>query len=134
MTSLVSARPSDRRRARRHRVRAPLRVRIWRSSLPEQKGESLNLSRQGIYFATDAPFAEGEAVELLLNMPEQVSGEPDTEWRYTGHVLRVDRLDSPCGLFGVGVQFDCYEVSRRDQKQSLSSTGLRWDLAPRVCR
>jgi hypothetical protein len=34
--------------------------------MPEQKGESLNLSRQGIYFATDAPFAEGEAARAAL--------------------------------------------------------------------
>jgi hypothetical protein len=73
-------------------------------------------------------------LELLLNMPEEVSGEPDTEWRYTGHVLRVDGVDSPGGIFGVGVQFDCYEVSRSEQKQSLSNTGLRWGFTLRVCR
>ena len=134
MLSLASAQVSDRRRARRHGVRAPLRVRLWRSAMPEQRGESLNLSRQGIYFATDTPLAEGEAVELLLTMPEEVSGEPPTEWRYTGHVLRVDRVDSPGGIFGVGVQFDCYEVSRLEQTQSLGDAGLRWTFASRAGR
>lgn len=132
MVSLPSVRGSDRRRTRRHRVKTPLRVRIWRSNTPEQQGESLNLSSHGIYFATNTTLSEGEAVELLLTMPEEVSGEPATEWRYTGHVLRVDRLDLPNGMFGVGVQFDCYEVTRLEQGQSLGSSGLRWGLNSRA--
>jgi PilZ domain len=134
MLSLANAHTSDRRRARRHRVKAPLRVRVWRSPMPEQRGESINLSRHGVYFATDTPLSEGEAVELLLTMPEEVSGEPATEWRYTGHVLRVDRVDCPGGIFGVGVQFDCYEVSRLEQTQSLCDAGLRWTFGSRVGR
>jgi PilZ domain len=131
MLAAVNFLTNDRRRVQRHQLKAPLRVRIWRSSTKEQKAESLNLSRRGIYFATDTALAEGEAVELFLTIPEEISGEPETEWRYTGHVLRVDRVDSAAGIFGVGVQFDCYEVSRAEQTQSLSSTGLRWGMGSR---
>jgi hypothetical protein len=43
-------------------------------------------------------------------MPEEISGNPATEWRCTGHVVRVEPVDTPRGKLGVGVQFDCYEI------------------------
>jgi len=103
---------SDRRLAGRYKVRTPLRVRLWKSLVPECTAESVDLSQRGIYFATDAPLHEGETVEVFFNMPEEVIGEPASEWRCTGHVVRVEEIDEGSGKLGVGVQFDCYEVSR----------------------
>jgi PilZ domain-containing protein len=102
----------DRRLSRRLSFKTPLRVRIWKSAEPEQKTESLNLSQNGVFFATDSPLREGETLEILLRMPEEITDEPTTEWRCTGHVVRVERVASTLGKIGVGVQFDCYEVSR----------------------
>src|SRR5580704_1132141 len=102
----------DRRLSRRLNFKTPLRVRVWKSTAPEQRAESLNLSRNGVFFATDLPIQEGEALEILLKMPEEITAEPTTEWRCTGHVVRVEPVDSSRGKLGVGVQFDCYEVSR----------------------
>jgi Tfp pilus assembly protein PilZ len=102
----------DRRLSRRLNFKTPLRVRVWKSTAPEQRAESLNLSRHGVFFATDLPIQEGEALEILLKMPEEITAEPTTEWRCTGHVVRVGPVDSSRGKLGVGVQFDCYEVSR----------------------
>ncbi|HEY2545591.1 MAG TPA: PilZ domain-containing protein [Candidatus Acidoferrum sp.] len=103
---------SDRRLARRLSFKTPLRVRIWKSKAPEQRTESVNLSQSGIFFASDSPLREGETVEILLNMPEEITDEPSTEWRCTGHVVRVERAGESGGKMGVGVQFDCYEISR----------------------
>lgn len=103
---------SDRRLAGRYRVRTPLRVRLWKSAVPECAGESVNLSQRGIYFETDEPIRAGETVEVLFYMPEEIVGEPESEWRCTGHVVRVEDLEGPGGKQGVGVQFDCYEISR----------------------
>jgi Tfp pilus assembly protein PilZ len=103
---------SDRRLSRRHNLKTALRVRIWKSLLPEQHAESINVSDRGILFATDARFQKGEAIEILLEMPEEITGEPTTEWRCTGLVVRVQPVSSPNGKLGVGVRFDCYEVSR----------------------
>ena len=103
----------DRRLFRRHNLRIPLRVRIWKSTAPEQTTESLNLSQHGIYFDTDLPLHEGETVEILLKMPEEITDEPATEWRCTGHVVRVDRVHPSADKLGVGVKFDCYEVPAR---------------------
>lgn len=104
----------DRRVSRRLSIKTPLRVRIWKSTAPEQRGESLNLSQTGVFFATKSPMREGETVEILLKMPQEITAEPTTEWRCTGHVVRVERVDSSRGRMGVGVQFDCYEISRAE--------------------
>jgi hypothetical protein len=103
---------ADRRLCLRHKIKTSLRVRLWKSSTPEQRSESVNLSQQGILFATDIPMPVGTVVEVLLKMPEEITGEPATEWLCAGHVVHVDPIDSSRGRFGVGVQFDCYQVSR----------------------
>jgi PilZ domain len=93
-------------------MKTPLRVRLWKSAMPECSGESVNLSQHGIYFATNSVLRKGETVEVLFNMPREIGGEPASEWRCTGHVVRVEEINTPGGKQGVGVQFDCYEVSR----------------------
>ena len=93
-------------------MKTPLRVRLWKSTIPEQIAESVNVSQRGIYFATDSVLHEGETVEVFFNMPEIVLGEPASEWRCTGHVVRVEAIAATGGKLGVGVQFDCYEVAR----------------------
>jgi hypothetical protein len=102
----------DRRLSRRFSLKTPLCVRIWKSPTPEQQVESLNLSQNGVYFATNSPIREGETVEVFLRMPEEITSEPTADWCCTGHVVRVDRVDSSRGNMGIGVQFDCYEVAR----------------------
>ena len=102
----------DRRLVGRYSMKTPLRVRLWKSTIPEQIAESVNVSQRGIYFATDSVLHEGETVEVFFNMPEIVLGEPASEWRCTGHVMRVEAIAATGGKLGVGVQFDCYEVAR----------------------
>ena len=109
---------SDRRLAGRYRVRAPLRVRLWKSVVPECAAESVNLSQRGIYFETDETLHAGETVEVLFYMPEEIVGEPESEWRCTGHVVRVEEIEGPGEKQGVGVQFDCYEISRTTPSDS----------------
>jgi hypothetical protein len=101
---------AERRVARRHSFKAPLRVRIWKSAIPEQRAESENLSERGILFATDSHFGVGTAVEILLKMPEEITGEPATEWPCTGHVVRVEPVNYSRDKLHVGVQFDCCHI------------------------
>jgi hypothetical protein len=112
METIMKIYASERRLSRRLCFKTPLRVHIWKSAAPEEGAESLNISQNGVFFATDSSIREGETVEILLKMPEEITDEPTTEWRCTGHVVRVERVDSSRGKLGVGVQFDCYEVSR----------------------
>jgi hypothetical protein len=103
---------SDRRASLRYNFKVPLRIHIWKSAIPDERGESENLSERGILFATDSVMPVGTVVEVLLKMPEAITGEPTTEWLCSGHVVRVEPIDSPRGKLGVGVQFHCYQVSR----------------------
>src|SRR5579864_176590 len=108
MNRFVEQFERDRRLATRHNLKTPLRVRIWKSDLPEERTESVNLSERGVYFATRSPISKGETIQVLLKMPEVVTGVPTTEWRCTGHVVRTEPRETK---LGVGVQFDFYEVS-----------------------
>jgi hypothetical protein len=109
---------SDRRLTVRHNIRTPIRIRLWKSAIPEKRGESENLSEEGILFATDLVIPVGTLLEILLKMPEVITGEPTAEWLCSGHVVRVEPIDSPRGKYGVSVQFDCFQVSRGSKAQS----------------
>ncbi len=115
---------TDRRLAGRYKLNTPLRVRLWKSAVPEQTAESVNVSQRGIYFATDSLLREGETVEVFFNMPGEIIGEPTSEWRCTGHVVRVEAIEAIGGKVGVGVQFDCYEVSRAKPVELPVSTAM----------
>ncbi len=119
MDNLLEVFSRDRRFSQRHNFKTALRVRVWKSGLPEERAESVNLSQRGIFFASSLRIAEGEVVEILLKMPEEITGQPATEWRCTGQVVRVELADSLKGKFGVGVQFYCYEASRFEQPNLL---------------
>jgi len=103
---------SERRISPRLQFKTPLRVRLGNSCSTEQRAESRNLSERGTYFATDTPVAVGSAVEILLKMPEQITGKPATEWRCSGHVVRLEPVDTPRGKLGVAVRFDRCEILR----------------------
>lgn len=115
---------TDRRLADRFKLKTPLRVRLWKSAVPECRAESVNLSQRGIYFATNSEMRKGETVEVFFKMPEEIVGEPPVEWRCTGHVVRVEEINTPNGKQGVGVQFDCYEVSRSTPVNVAIGTGV----------
>jgi len=102
---------SDRRLTVRHKIRTPIRIRRWKCATPEERGESENLSEEGILFATNSVMPVGTLLEILLKMPEMITGEPTTEWLCSGHVVRVEPIESPRGELGISVQFDCYQVS-----------------------
>jgi hypothetical protein len=103
---------AERRNAPRHPLRTALRVRTRQSGRAEHRAESQNLSERGVFFATEEPLVVGSPVEILLKMPEVVSGRPTTEWRCTGHVVRLEPGATPRDKSHVGVQFDCYEILR----------------------
>jgi len=101
---------TERRLAERFGLKIPLRVRIAKPAGREHRAESLNISKRGIYFATDLPLSKGTPVHLAFEMPEEVTHKPASEWRCTGHVVHVEPKSSPQGATFVGVGVDCYEV------------------------
>ncbi len=109
-------------------------MRVRRSDGAERREESENLSQRGVFFATDLPLSKGAALDLLVEMPEEVTGVPAAQWLCTGHVVRVVEMASPRGARGVGVQFDFYEVSRPERPQWTTGVGLRGPVAPQILR
>jgi hypothetical protein len=77
---------------------------------PPNAGWNPKTFPNGSLFATDSPMAIGTAVEILLKMPQEITGRPTAEWRCTGHVVRLQPVDASRSQLGVGVQFDCCEI------------------------
>lgn len=100
---------SNRRLTRRTNLAVRLRFWILNSPIPEQRGESVNISKGGIFFKTELTLQRGAAIQLLMKMPRKISGRPPTEWRCTGHIVHVKPLTSQ-GSVGIGVGFDCFEI------------------------
>jgi hypothetical protein len=50
-------------------------------------------------------------MQIRLDMPKEITGDPTVEWRCTGKVMRVQPANFPGALLGVSVRFDYYEVS-----------------------
>jgi hypothetical protein len=93
-----------RRLSRRHALRTGLRVRVRRANAAEMRAESENVSQRGVFFATDLALSKGASLDLLVEMPEEVTGVPAAQWLCAGHVVRVVPMDSPRGANGVGVK------------------------------
>jgi Tfp pilus assembly protein PilZ len=134
MSHFVENLEGDRRMARRYPLKTALRVRVCRSTAAEQKAQSEDLSQRGVFFNTDMALSPGAAVDLLVDMPEEVTGVPAAQWLCTGHVVRVVPVNVVEGSRGVGVQFDFYEVSRSRKPQWSMSVGLRGPVTPQSQR
>jgi hypothetical protein len=134
MEHFVDKLDHDRRLSQRHNLKTDLRIRVRKSNAGELRVESTNLSQRGVFFATELELSKGAALDLLVEMPEQITGLPTAQWLCTGHVVRVVAMNSPPGQRGVGVQFDFYEVSRPERPQWAMSAGLRGPAMAHVQR
>jgi hypothetical protein len=125
---------SDRRLATRHYLQTPMRIRIRGTINAERRMESENLSQRGVLFSTDLELTKGATLDLLLDMPEAITGVPTAQWLCTGHVVRVEQREAPKAARGLAVQFDFYEISRGDRPGWPMRVGLRGPVAPIVER
>jgi PilZ domain len=78
----------ERRAGQRFPFLLPVFVRDLSSGV-EARGFTQDISSRGVFFFTDATFAEGSAIELTLNMPSEVTLGDDMRVRCSGSVLRV---------------------------------------------
>jgi hypothetical protein len=123
--------PENRRLARRHVLKVPIRFRLRRAyGETEQKGESENVSRRGVFFHTALQVSENAPVDLVVEMPEEITGVPSAQWLCTGRVVRVEPTNAPEGDVGVAVQIDFYQVSRGDKSSWTPSVGIRGPVTP----
>jgi hypothetical protein len=133
MERFVEKLDHDRRLSLRHNVRTDLRLRMRKFDAAELRVQSENLSQRGVFFTTELPINKGASLDLLVEMPEEVTGVPPAQWLCTGHVVRIVPTETQ-GKCGIGVQFDYYEVSRPERPRWAMGAHLRGPLAVPVHR
>ena len=100
---------SNRRLETRVTLRIPLEVRpIVDPPELAQQVESVNLSQRGLFFSTGSPLQVGTRVEVLMIMPQEISGTPPIEVRCVGRVVHV-QPGWLLGKTGIGVRIERYE-------------------------
>lgn len=102
----------DRRLAPRYSLQIPLQLRMWRASGPAHAVKSVNLSGRGVLLDTELPLQVGSAVELYLKLPEEITGQPTTEWCCRGRIVRVVQYIPSNTRSRVGVRFESLDLSR----------------------
>jgi hypothetical protein len=75
----------------------------------ERYARAIEVSTTGVYFTTDVYLRVAERIEILLNIPWEISGINTTTRRFVGRVTRVDPKDSNEVKWGVGVQLLYWE-------------------------
>jgi|SRR5713101_6990737 len=102
---------ANRRASHRFIMKVPLRLRSVKAPpLAECAVQSMNISTRGVYFATDLPLREGQLIQVLFRMPEEISESGGNERRFTCRVAHVQPHGFANGMSGVGVQFLYYEL------------------------
>ncbi len=84
----------------------------------EHHARAVNISTGGICFATSLAFAVGEEIEVLLEMPKQVTGAETNCRRFTGRVVHVGSEISHRGRRRIGVQLLYYELAVRHSRSA----------------
>src|SRR4029077_5370297 len=81
---------NDRRTETRLTLCVPMKIRpITDPPELEQEVESVNLSQRGLFFSTGTPLKVGTRIEVLMKMPQEVSGYPPADVCCMGRVVRV---------------------------------------------
>ena len=97
----------ERRAAQRFDVHLPVTVRLSEGGT-EGQGFTQDLSGRGVFFYTDFPLSEGEAVELTLVMPSEITLGNSMPVRCRGKVMRIARMGAGSKT-GVAVHLEGYE-------------------------
>src|SRR5882672_4319406 len=115
---------SERRIARRFILNVPLQLLPIKG--PSQAAwavETMNISTRGVYFTTDLPLCQGQLVQVLLQMPKEITGNVVNERCFTGRVAHVHPNGFADGMSGVAVQFLYHEeiaVQLQGHEQEIS--------------
>jgi hypothetical protein len=110
-TTVSFMRESDRRYRPRFGLKVPFEIRnVDQPAVRAQLAESSDISASGLYFATELPMSVGTRIELFIQMPSEVSGNPSPKWRCMGRIVRVHAASPTDSNSGNGVEIQCYEV------------------------
>ena len=104
----------ERRASYRHNLAIPLRVCLQGADVAVHRAESIDVSEGGVLLRTDLPLQMGMQLELQLQLPEENTGQPTTEWQCGGRVVRIVR-DGSNGHVKAAVNFEWVTMSRNGQ-------------------
>ena len=97
----------ERRAAQRFDFQLPLSLR-WSNGEREGCGFTQDLSVRGVFFYTESPLSPGDAVEIVLMMPSEITLTESTRVRCHCKVVRV--ADPTVGSkSGVAAHIESYE-------------------------
>jgi hypothetical protein len=120
-----------RARARRFSMRVPLRYRgigtwEWRT------GETENLSCSGVLFRCQEHLEDRARVEVVLEMPPELSGGAGLDLLCAGHVVRGAQVGLPVKAGTVAVAFKDFRLLPREgQQEQPERPWPREDAVPR---
>jgi hypothetical protein len=95
----------ERRASQRFDFQLPLGIRLSGTDR-EAVGFTQDLSGRGVFFYTDLQLTEGDAVELTLMMPSEITLTENTRVRCRSKVVRVLPVQQK---FGVAARLEGYE-------------------------
>jgi PilZ domain len=95
----------ERRVGQRFEVHVPILIDKAGQKVP---GFSQDISSRGVFLYTEAPLAEGDAVELTFTMPSEITLGESMRVRCQARVLRAG-VSGAGQRNGVAVQLDSYE-------------------------
>jgi PilZ domain-containing protein len=108
----------ERRCGQRFDLHVPVSIKLA-GSQHESSGFTQDLSARGAFFFTDFPLAQGEAVEITLVMPSEITLGESMRVRCQGTVLRVVQPSVGTQL-GVAVHFSGYDYLSKSEGDSAS--------------
>ena len=79
-----------------------MRLRLAMKASPEQSCQTINVSMLGAYFSAEVAPEVGDLVQVLIALPEKVTGKQTAHYCFTARVVHVE-------AGGVGVNFYSYE-------------------------
>ena len=103
---MAAAKKSERRSTQRIERKLPARVRVG-AAVPEFSATTRDLSQGGIFLYTGAHVEPGSAVELVLVLPEEITGGEKCWVCCQADVLRVE---PNAGQFGVAARIARMDV------------------------
>jgi len=106
----------ERRASQRFDFQLPVCIRV---SDRDGTGFTQDLSGRGVFFFTDMKVVEGEAMELTLVMPSEITLGESMRVRCRGRIMRVTPLDV-AGKCSVAAHFEGYEYLPAKDAAALS--------------
>jgi hypothetical protein len=108
----------ERRATQRFDFQIPVTIRLA-DKQTESSGFTQDLSARGALLYTDLAVSEGDAVELTLSMPSEITLTENMRVRCRGKVLRVC-TDLAGTKFGVAVHLEGYEYLSEPETGALT--------------